>query len=137
MTIPVVLVLDTGDADEEHAEEQLHHLIAELSELDLDSIDRVERNTTIPIKRGEVFVTQAKNQTTLVVRILEGEGGRASDNRSLAVLELTDLPRHPKGTPLVEVHLDIDANGTCTSKPRNARSPTQRPHSPAERARPP
>ncbi|MFJ6524914.1 hypothetical protein ACIQMZ_06535 [Streptomyces longwoodensis] len=80
-----MLVLDTGDADEEHAEERLQHLIAELSELDLDSIDRVERNTTIPIKRSEVFVTQAKNQTNLVVHILE----------------LTDLPRHPKGTPLV------------------------------------
>ncbi|MEU5114309.1 Hsp70 family protein [Streptomyces longwoodensis] len=71
----------------------------------------IERNTTIPIKRSEVFVTRAKNQTTLVVHILEGERERAPDNRSLAVLELTDLPRHPKGTPLVEVDFDIDANG--------------------------
>ncbi|MFI0999442.1 Hsp70 family protein [Streptomyces galbus] len=71
----------------------------------------IERNTTIPAKGGKVCVTNARHQTTLVVHILEGERERASDNRSLAVLELTDLPRHPKGTPLAEVTFDIDANG--------------------------
>ncbi|GAA5022522.1 Hsp70 family protein [Streptomyces siamensis] len=71
----------------------------------------VERNTTIPTKRSEIFVTEEKNQTTIVLHILEGEWEQTSRNRSLAVLELTDLPRHPKGTPLVEVTFDIDANG--------------------------
>ncbi|NUT31227.1 MAG: Hsp70 family protein [Streptomyces sp.] len=71
----------------------------------------IERNTTIPTKRSKVFVTRARKQTTMIVHVLEGERERASDNRSLAVLELTDLPRQPKGTPLVEVVLDIDANG--------------------------
>ncbi|MGW1801594.1 Hsp70 family protein, partial [Streptomyces sp. NPDC001984] len=71
----------------------------------------IERNTTIPTRRSEVFVTKATNQTTVVLHILEGEREQAAENRSLAVLELTDLPRHPKGTPLLEVTFDIDPNG--------------------------
>ncbi|MFD3589695.1 Hsp70 family protein [Streptomyces sp. NPDC058683] len=71
----------------------------------------IERNTTIPTKRSEIFVTKVRNQTSIVLHILEGEREEASKNRSLAVLELTDLPPHPKGTPLVEVTFDIDANG--------------------------
>ncbi|MGD1216920.1 Hsp70 family protein [Streptomyces krungchingensis] len=71
----------------------------------------IERNTTIPTKRSELFFTQVKNQTSIVLHILEGEWEETSRNRSLAVLELTGLPRHPKGTPLVEVTFDIDANG--------------------------
>ncbi|MGW1802116.1 Hsp70 family protein, partial [Streptomyces sp. NPDC001984] len=71
----------------------------------------IERNTTIPTKRSEIFVTGARNQTTVVLHILEGEREQASENKSLAILQLTDLPPHPKGTPLVEVGIDIDANG--------------------------
>ncbi|MFC9679022.1 Hsp70 family protein [Streptomyces sp. NPDC056948] len=71
----------------------------------------IKRNTTIPTMRSEDCVTRERNQTTMIVHILEGERELAPDNRSLAVLELTDLPRHPKGTQLVEVGLEIDANG--------------------------
>ncbi|GHE10388.1 hypothetical protein GCM10010339_66370 [Streptomyces alanosinicus] len=52
----------------------------------------IERNTTIPTKRSELFTTDSSNQGTMFLHIVEGESERASQNRSLAVLELTDLP---------------------------------------------
>ncbi|MEV4680002.1 caspase, EACC1-associated type [Streptomyces kurssanovii] len=67
----------------------------------------IERNTTIPTRRSELFVANAPNRTTMVLHIVEGEREPASENRSLAVLELTDLPP----APLIEVVFDIDANG--------------------------
>ncbi|GGW74561.1 hypothetical protein CP966_00195 [Streptomyces galilaeus] len=81
----------------------------------------IERNTTIPTKHSEVFVTGATNQTTMILHVLEGEGERPSENTSLAVLELTDLPRHAKGTPLVEVTFDIDANGILVVEAKELR----------------
>ncbi|MGW0631135.1 Hsp70 family protein, partial [Streptomyces sp. NPDC002758] len=83
----------------------------------------IERNTTIPTRRSETFVTRVTNQTTMVMHVLEGERERASENRSLAVLELTDLPRHPQGTPLVEVTFDITANGILHIEGRELRAP--------------
>ncbi|MFC8669022.1 Hsp70 family protein [Streptomyces sp. NPDC057199] len=71
----------------------------------------IERSTTIPTRRGDTFAIQATNQTAMVLHIVEGESEWASKNRSLAVLELTDLPPHPRDTPLVEVFFEIDVNG--------------------------
>ncbi|WP_333768936.1 caspase, EACC1-associated type [Streptomyces sp. IBSBF 2435] len=72
----------------------------------------IERNTTIPTRRW-TFVAAAENgQTTMTVHVVEGEGPNATDNRTLAVLEVSDLPRHPRRTPLIEVRMDVDANTT-------------------------
>ncbi|MGW0649946.1 Hsp70 family protein, partial [Streptomyces umbrinus] len=71
----------------------------------------IERNTTIPTRRSETFATKATNQTTVVLHIVEGERELVSKNRSLAVLEITDLQPHPQESSLVEVFFDIDANG--------------------------
>ncbi|MFE4254263.1 Hsp70 family protein [Streptomyces sp. NPDC056910] len=70
----------------------------------------IERNTIVPTL-GWAFVAPSENgQTTMTVHVVEGESPNATDNRTLAVLEVSDLPRHPRRTPLIEVVLDVDAN---------------------------
>jgi len=71
----------------------------------------IERNTTIPTKKSEVFSTAADNQTSVEVHVLQGERPMARDNRTLGKFHLVGIPPAPRGMPQVEVTFDIDANG--------------------------
>jgi molecular chaperone DnaK len=71
----------------------------------------IERNTTIPVKRSQVFSTAADNQTSVEVHVLQGEREMASGNKSLGRFELVGMPPAPRGVPQIEVTFDIDANG--------------------------
>jgi molecular chaperone DnaK len=71
----------------------------------------IERNSTIPTRKGRVFTTVADNQTKVELHVLQGESDMAAYNKSLARFELTNIPAAPKGVPQVEVTFEIDANG--------------------------
>mgnify|MGYP005654992585 FL=1 len=71
----------------------------------------VERNTTVPTERKQVFSTAADNQTAVTVSVYQGERSMAKDNRLLGQFNLEGIPSAPRGTPQVEVKFDIDANG--------------------------
>jgi molecular chaperone DnaK len=71
----------------------------------------IERNTTIPVKKSEVFSTAADNQTQVDVHVLQGEREMARDNRTLGRFQLVGIPPAPRGIPQIEVTFDIDANG--------------------------
>jgi molecular chaperone DnaK len=71
----------------------------------------IEKNTTIPTKANQTFSTAEDNQTAVTIHVLQGERGRAADNKSLGRFDLTELPPAPRGMPQVEVTFDIDANG--------------------------
>jgi len=71
----------------------------------------IERNTTIPTSKKEIFSTAADNQTTVDIHILHGEREFARDNRTLGRFQLADIPPAPRGIPQIEVAFDIDANG--------------------------
>jgi molecular chaperone DnaK len=71
----------------------------------------VERNTTIPVKKSQVFSTAEDNQTTVEIHVLQGEREMARDNRTLGRFHLQGLPAAPRGLPQIEVAFDIDANG--------------------------
>jgi len=71
----------------------------------------IERNTTIPTKKTEVFSTAADNQTSVEIKVLQGEREMARDNKLLGVFHLIGLPPAPRGMPQIEVTFDIDANG--------------------------
>jgi molecular chaperone DnaK len=71
----------------------------------------IERNTTIPHKKSEVFSTAVDNQTQVEVHVLQGERAMAGDNRTLGRFHLVGIPPAPRGVPQVEVTFDIDANG--------------------------
>jgi len=71
----------------------------------------IEKNTTIPTKRTQVFTTAADFQTAVTVHVLQGERAMATDNVSLGTFNLVDLPPSPRGVPQIEVTFDIDANG--------------------------
>ena len=71
----------------------------------------IERNTTIPTRKSEIFSTASDNQTTVEVHVLQGERPMARDNRTLGKFHLVGLPPAPRGVPQVEVTFDIDANG--------------------------
>ena len=71
----------------------------------------IERNTTIPHKKSQVFSTAADNQTSVEINVLQGEREMAADNNQLARFTLQDIPAAPRGVPQVEVTFDIDANG--------------------------
>src|SRR5512135_3038876 len=71
----------------------------------------IQRNTTIPTKKSEVFSTAEDNQTTVEIHVLQGERQMAVDNRTIGKFQLTGIPPAPRGMPQVEVTFDIDANG--------------------------
>ncbi len=71
----------------------------------------IERNTTIPTRRTEVFTTADDNQPTVEIHVLQGEREMASYNKTLGKFQLVDLPPAPRGVPQIEVTFDIDANG--------------------------
>ncbi len=71
----------------------------------------IERNTTIPTRKTEVFSTAADNQTEVEIHVLQGERPMAADNRTIGRFHLTGLPPAPRGMPQIEVTFDIDANG--------------------------
>ena len=71
----------------------------------------IERNTTIPTKKSQVFSTAADNQTTVEIHVLQGEREMAVDNKTIGRFHLDGIPQSPRGIPQVEVTFDIDANG--------------------------
>src|ERR671913_253381 len=71
----------------------------------------IERNTTIPTRKSEVFSTAADSQTSVEIKVYQGERAMAAHNRLLGVFQLTNIPPAPRGVPQVEVTFDIDANG--------------------------
>lgn len=74
----------------------------------------IERNTTIPTRRSQVFSTAEDNQSEVAIHILQGEREMASDNRTLGTFKLNGIPLAPRGVPQIEVTFDIDANGILT-----------------------
>src|SRR2546421_1223320 len=71
----------------------------------------IQRNTTIPTKKSEIFSTAEDNQTTVEIHVLQGERQMALDNRTIGKFQLTGIPPAPRGVPQIEVTFDIDANG--------------------------
>ena len=71
----------------------------------------IEKNTTIPVKKSQVYSTYADNQTAVTINVLQGERARAFDNHSLGNFNLEGIPAAPRGVPQIEVTFDIDANG--------------------------
>ncbi|RJQ31228.1 MAG: molecular chaperone DnaK, partial [Peptococcaceae bacterium] len=71
----------------------------------------IERNTTIPTSKSQIFSTAADGQTTVDIHVLQGERPMATDNKTLGRFQLTGIPPAPRGVPQIEVKFDIDANG--------------------------
>ena len=71
----------------------------------------IDRNTTIPTSKTEIYSTAADNQTSVEINVLQGEREMARDNKSLGKFQLTGIPLAPRGVPQIEVTFDIDANG--------------------------
>ncbi len=79
----------------------------------------IERNTTIPASRSQVFSTAADNQTSVEIHIVQGERAMATDNKSLGRFVLEGIPPSPRGMPQVEVSFDVDANGILSVKAKD------------------
>ncbi len=71
----------------------------------------IPRNTTIPTKKAQVYSTAADNQTTVSIRVFQGEREMVSDNKLLGQFDLSGIPPAPRGVPQIQVTFDIDANG--------------------------
>ena len=71
----------------------------------------IERNTTIPTKKAQIFSTAQENQTAVTINVLQGERAMSQDNKSLGRFDLVGIPPAPRGIPQIEVSFDIDANG--------------------------
>ncbi|ALA51176.1 molecular chaperone DnaK [Shouchella clausii] len=79
----------------------------------------IERNTTIPTSKSQVFSTAADNQPSVDIHVLQGEREMAADNKTLGRFQLTDIPPAPRGVPQIEVTFDIDANGIVNVKAKD------------------
>lgn len=79
----------------------------------------IDRNTTIPTSKSQVFSTAADNQTSVDIHVLQGERSMAADNKTLGRFQLTDIPPAPRGVPQIEVSFDIDANGIVNVKAKD------------------
>ena len=79
----------------------------------------IERNTTIPTSKSQVFSTAADNQPAVDIHVLQGERSMAADNKTLGRFQLGDIPAAPRGVPQVEVTFDIDANGIVSVKAKD------------------
>jgi len=79
----------------------------------------IERNTTIPTSKSQVFSTAADNQPAVDIHVLQGERSMASDNKTLGRFQLGDIPAAPRGVPQIEVSFDIDANGIVSVKAKD------------------
>lgn len=82
----------------------------------------IEKNTTIPVSKSQVFSTAADNQTSVEVHVLQGEREMAQDNKTLGRFILDGIPPSPRGVPQIEVSFDIDANGILNVKARDKAS---------------
>ena len=71
----------------------------------------IEKNTTIPTRKSQVFSTAEDNQPAVTIHVLQGERKQAGQNKSLGQFDLSDIPPSPRGTPQIEVSFDLDANG--------------------------
>ena len=79
----------------------------------------IEKNTTVPVARSQVFSTAADNQTSVEIHVLQGEREMAADNKTLGRFILDGIPPSPRGMPQVEVSFDIDANGILSVKAKD------------------
>jgi len=79
----------------------------------------IERNTTIPTSKSQVFSTAADNQPAVDIHVLQGERSMAQDNKTLGRFQLKDIPAAPRGVPQIEVTFDIDANGIVSVKAKD------------------
>lgn len=79
----------------------------------------IERNTTIPTSKSEVFSTAADNQPAVDIHVLQGERPMAADNKTLGRFQLNDIPAAPRGVPQIQVTFDIDANGIVSVKAKD------------------
>lgn len=79
----------------------------------------IERNTTIPTSKSQVFSTAADNQPAVDIHVLQGERSMAADNKTLGRFQLGDIPAAPRGVPQIEVSFDIDANGIVSVKAKD------------------
>ncbi len=82
----------------------------------------IERNTTVPVSRSQIFSTAADNQTQVEIHVVQGERSMATDNKSLGRFILDGIPPSPRGRPQIEVSFDIDANGILSVKAKDKAS---------------